>query len=178
MSTPDTFSAPPSPRRSGWLGSRWTFLALGAVLGLGVGLGAGLLVWNNEPVSSDEVEPVVVTEAQEAPEEEPSPAPPVVNLAPSDFEIGVRVLSKQCFGSAGCNITFRIDPVYVGSDPLPEAGVIEVIYEIQGMDDPHLNTFTITGGQAEFEGEEFGGTPSANSQVTASVSEVIYNPEF
>jgi hypothetical protein len=34
---------------------------------------------------------------------------------PSDFELTVKTLSKQCFGSAGCNITYRIQAGWDGS---------------------------------------------------------------
>jgi hypothetical protein len=34
---------------------------------------------------------------------------------PSDFELTVKTLSKQCFGSAGCNITYRIQSGWDGS---------------------------------------------------------------
>src|SRR4029453_5116766 len=33
----------------------------------------------------------------------------------SDFEIGIKILEKKCFGSAGCSVTYRIKPKYVGT---------------------------------------------------------------
>ena len=48
-------------------------------------------------------------------EPEPTYADATELPAPEDFEISVRVTEKQCFGSAGCNVSFTIDPTYVGS---------------------------------------------------------------
>jgi hypothetical protein len=36
----------------------------------------------------------------------------------SDFEIGIKILEKKCFGSAGCSVTYRIKPKYVGTQEL------------------------------------------------------------
>jgi hypothetical protein len=161
--------------------SRWTFLAFGTVLGLAVGVGIGALVWSNDSVSSDvDGEQVVVTSDETTePSPEPSPEEAVIRLAPKDFEIELKTLEKQCFGSAGCNVTFRIDPIYVGSSPLPDTGTIEVIYEVRGGEDsPQINTFTISGGQAEYDAEEFASTTSESAVLTARATEVIYTPEL
>jgi hypothetical protein len=36
----------------------------------------------------------------------------------SDFDIGIKILEKKCFGSAGCSVTYRIKPRYVGTQEL------------------------------------------------------------
>lgn len=36
----------------------------------------------------------------------------------SDFEIGIKILENRCFGSAGCSVTYRIKPRYVGTQEL------------------------------------------------------------
>ena len=36
----------------------------------------------------------------------------------SDFEIGIEILEKKCFGSACCSVTYRIKPKYVGTQEL------------------------------------------------------------
>ncbi|MDQ4104035.1 MAG: hypothetical protein M3186_10110 [Actinomycetota bacterium] len=47
-------------------------------------------------------------------------APPTALPAPEDFAIGVKILEKQCFGSAGCSIGYQIDPRYTGVRSLPK----------------------------------------------------------
>lgn len=91
--------------------------------------------------------------------------------APSDFTINVKILSKECFGSAGCNITYRIDPSYHGTG---DATSLEVTYEVLGDEDgPQINTFTIdSAGTASFEKEETLSTPSPSTRVTARVTDV------
>jgi hypothetical protein len=36
----------------------------------------------------------------------------------SDFEIGIKILEKKCFGSAGCSVTYQVKPKYVGTQEL------------------------------------------------------------
>ena len=50
----------------------------------------------------------------------------------SDFKIGIKILSKKCFGSAGCSVTYRIKPEYVGDQSLPSSGTVEVTYRVKG----------------------------------------------
>lgn len=103
---------------------------------------------------------------------------PVVLYAPEpdDFEITVKVLKKQCFGSAGCNVTYRIDPSYVGTMSIPDAGTTEVTYEVKGGEDPQISTFTIEDGTATFDSEERLQTSSSKAKLTAKVTDVTYQP--
>jgi hypothetical protein len=54
------------------------------------------------------------------PNEEPTEEPTAAGFTPrkSDFEIGIKILEKKCFGSAGCSVTYRIKPEYVGTQEL------------------------------------------------------------
>jgi hypothetical protein len=54
------------------------------------------------------------------PNEEPTEEPTAAGFTPrkSDFEIGIKILEKKCFGSAGCSLTYRIKPKYVGTQEL------------------------------------------------------------
>jgi len=98
--------------------------------------------------------------------------PPVVLPKPADFTIGINIIEKTCFGSAGCNITYRIDPKYNGTTRLPSKE-ITVVYEVRGGDGPQINRFTLTGGQASFPAEEHIQTKSSSSDLTAVVTQVI-----
>lgn len=107
--------------------------------------------------------------AEAAAEAEASAAAAALPVA-EDFRIGTDVLEKQCFGSAGCNITFRISVQYVGpNDP----NSTEVTYEVLGGTDPLINTFTIdANGDALVDSEEFISTPSADAELTAKATRV------
>jgi hypothetical protein len=102
----------------------------------------------------------------------PAPAPDVMPAA-SDFRIQVRTLRKQCFGSAGCNVIYQIDPDYTGQRPLSESRTYRVVYEVIGGEDgPAVNNFTVTGSQARFPQQEMISTQSAGTTLTAHATSV------
>ena len=96
---------------------------------------------------------------------------PAVKPAVKDFKVAVKVTQKQCFGSAGCNVTFRIDPSYTGP-AIPADQTYEVVYEIRGGDEPLRNRFTITGDTATYDQDEMIGTKTSKAVLTAIVVEV------
>lgn len=100
----------------------------------------------------------------------PSPTPPPHEVAPADFKIGVVITKKTCFGSAGCNVSYHIDPQYVGPGTL--SGDYSVTYEMSGLEDTSINTFTITGTTASYDKEETGSTTSSKSVLSAKVTAV------
>jgi hypothetical protein len=60
------------------------------------------------------------TTPNDKPNEEPKEEPMAAGFTTrkSDFEIGTKIPEKNCFGSAGCNVTYRIKPKYVGTQEL------------------------------------------------------------
>lgn len=94
----------------------------------------------------------------------------------SDWAIGIKIKSKQCFGSAGCNITFRIAPAHVGGANLPDSGSLDVTYKITGCEDPYSNTFTVENSSASYDEEESCSTTSASKKLAAVVTAVDYSP--
>jgi hypothetical protein len=55
---------------------------------------------------------VTQTAPNDEPNEEPTEELTAAGFTPrkSDFEIGIKILEKKCFGSAGCSVTYRIKP--------------------------------------------------------------------
>lgn len=93
---------------------------------------------------------------------------------PSEFTLAIVVLEKECFGSAGCNVKYRIDPTYTGSRPAVD---LEITYEVSGAEDPIINTFTIDElGTASFDSEETASTASSSDELTATVTAVRKAP--
>ena len=82
-------SRTPRPKQFGWIA---TIIAVVGHLGLG----------------------------HDEPNREPTEEPTAAGFTPrkSDFEIGIKILEKKCFGSAGCSLTYRIKPKYVGTQEL------------------------------------------------------------
>jgi hypothetical protein len=117
----------------------------------------------------------VSTAADSTPTETPTPTPtPVKNSTPKpkDFRIGIKITKKQCFGSAGCNVTFHVKPVYVGTGELGN-GPYEVTYKVIGDESgPLINTFTIDSGTASYQQEEFASTRAAGVKLRAVATDV------
>lgn len=91
---------------------------------------------------------------------------------PEHFQISIRILKKQCFGSAGCVITYQIDPVYIGP-PLDDDDAVMVTYEVRGGDELQINSFTLAGSRATFDDKEVIQTPSSSSKLRAVVTDVF-----
>ncbi|MGI5286672.1 hypothetical protein ACQEVF_25490 [Nonomuraea polychroma] len=88
------------------------------------------------------------------------------------FKISIRVLKKSCFGSAGCNITYRIVPSYTGP-ALPDDRKLTVTYEIRGGEEPKINSFEVEGDKVRFDPRELIQTPSSASTLDAVVTDVF-----
>ena len=87
----------------------------------------------------------------------------------------VKVTEKQCFGSAGCNITYRIEPSY-GGLPLSESDEWLITYTVSGgTDGPQINSFTLRGTQIEYDADEFIQVKSTKTVLTAAVTAVATN---
>jgi hypothetical protein len=166
---------PGKPKRFGW-----PTVIITAVVALGVGGIAGGATQTSTTASPAATATVTETvaagaEPTDKPTEEPTQEPTGFTPHKSDFKIGIKIIEKKCFGSAGCSITYRIKPDYVGTQELPETGTIEVSYQVTGdSSGPQQNTFTIEGGQASFDKEEFADTPSSSTKLVAKVTEVTY----
>lgn len=101
----------------------------------------------------------------------PAAAKPTYHTpVPADFKLTVKVIAKECFGSAGCNVTFRID--LTGGGELDPDKTYELTYEVKGGEDPLINTLTVTGKQYEREDKEYIQTSSSSKKLTAVVTSV------
>ena len=151
----------PRPKQFGWLAM---IIAIVGAFGVGAAVGA---VGSTDTTGT----PAATTTLTGESTAEPAGFTP----QKSDFEIGIKILEKRCFGSTGCSIMYRIKPKYVGTQELPDEGTIEVSYRVTGGDSgPRQNTFQIVGGQTEFDKEEFAGTRSSGTVLKAKVIEVSY----
>jgi hypothetical protein len=107
----------------------------------------------------------------------PAGGAPVANEGPTyavptkaDFKLSLKILKKECFGSAGCNISFRLQVAY--DKPFDPAKTYEVTYEVRGGEDPLQNTFEVNGDQATGETEEFISTARSTSKLSVVVLDV------
>jgi hypothetical protein len=151
----------PRPKQFGWLAM---IIAVVGAFGFGAGVVA---VGSADTTGAQAATPALTGESNAEP----------AGFTPkkSDFEIGIKILEKQCFGSGGCSIAYRIKPKYVGTQELPDDGTIEVSYRVTGDEfGPRQNTFQIVDGQTKVDKDEFAGTPSSGTVLKAKVIEVSY----
>lgn len=93
-------------------------------------------------------------------------------VAPRNFKLGLRTRSKQCFGSAGCNVTVQVRPSYVGTQDV-SSGSWEITYEVRGGEDgPQVETMTLENGTFSFPEEQSLSTTSSSVRLEAVVTEV------
>ena len=169
---------PPKPKRNPWTSplAIVMYVTVGILVVLSVAFSGGSDPETSVPASapaSSTRAPKPASEPTEAPTTE---APAGYRPHKSDWKVAVKVKQKQCFGEVGCNVTVTIDPQYVGSQPLPDSGTIEVTYEISGdVAGPVVGTFTVDGGQASYDKETYMSTASSGVKPKAKVTDVTYS---
>ena len=160
--TPEPEPEPATPTKT----TRWPWIAgIVAALFIGIGIGIGAAAGGGGDDGAQTTTPDDVVEDAEtaAPAYTPPPEPaeptypdPVV----ADYTITLYETEKQCFGSAGCNVTFTVDLAYAGP-VLDPAKTYELRYEVDGAEDPLLSTLEITG-------DEYTSTESSVSTASES----------
>ncbi len=92
--------------------------------------------------------------------------------AASDFKVGIDVLKKQCFASAGCSIAYRINAKYNGATPLDPSKVYTVVYDVAGAESPITANFTMQGNKV---GTQKGTAylPNKDATLSATVTSVL-----
>ena len=176
---PPPSTSPPGPPagqpKPQWYRRGWVLFAAGLVLGLLFGLAIGSAdptpPTDQRPRTAATAPAPTATEATTEVTSAPATDPPAVTPKIRDFKLTVKVLSKQCFGSAGCSLTYRVDAGWPdGYDPDVE---YEVVYEVRGGEDgPQINTMTVQGDSYERSQEESISTSSAGKRLTAVVTSV------
>lgn len=92
---------------------------------------------------------------------------------PADFKLTVKILEKSCFGSAGCNVQYRISKVDYSGPTLDADASYEISFKITGLEDPKIGTFTLNGdGTYSVEERELGQTSSSGKVLKAVVTAV------
>jgi hypothetical protein len=171
---------PPAPRKRARL-----LLIIGAAVALLLLIIGGTVAFTLAAVGKDNIaaKPAAQSawdrEQQKRAAEEPAiealPDPtepaPVITPAVSDFTLKPKITDKQCFGSAGCNVEFKVDLTYGGS-PLDSATTWLVTYEVTGIEDgPMIGSLELTGDT--FTGDtEVVSMKSSKSKMTMKVTEV------
>lgn len=149
-----------SPRTRYW---RTGLLALAAVTALAC---SGTPSPDGKPLTADK------TTASSTAGKPPSAyAVPVA----ADFALTVKVLEKECFGSAGCNIKYRMVIKQVGTKTFDPAKTYEITYSLKGTEDPVIGTLTVTGDQYDADEYNRTGTKTSKAVITAVITDISEN---
>lgn len=104
----------------------------------------------------------------------PTPVSQYVTPSAAEFTVTLKILTKQCFGSAGCNITYRPElSMDLSSGSLDPSVTYDVTYEVIGGDSgPVTDTLTVTGDQYSQPGPQDISTTSQGTALVAKVTDV------
>lgn len=170
---PTVVTPPPASTRKTW---PWIAGGVAVLIAL-TALGTAALVAPGEQPAAGTAGAAPVAATTAAKPTTPAPTTPSIVYGKPDageFKLSIKTLEKKCFGSAGCNVTYRIDPTYTGSLPLDPAKTYRLTYEVRGLEDgPAINNFTLTGDTATMDSEEYGSTTSTKVKLTAKVTDVV-----
>ncbi|WP_436698942.1 hypothetical protein [Nocardioides sp. BYT-33-1] len=110
--------------------------------------------------------------AKEADSEPEEAEEPTLDLGPDDFQLKVKIVEKQCFGSAGCNIQYKVEPIYAGELAEIEDALFDITFRVTGDESgPQLGTLTLDGGSYDVETRS-ASTSGSGVKLKASVTEV------
>jgi hypothetical protein len=102
------------------------------------------------------------------------PAKAAGTLTKADIKLTVKTTKKECFGSAGCNVQFLIQPT-VDKSKLNSDQAWLITYEVSGVEDgPQVNSFTLKGDGTYDSYEVVGSasTSSKNAKLAAKVTAI------
>jgi hypothetical protein len=103
---------------------------------------------------------------------ESDPEPTYVDA--DSFSIDLRTTARQCFGSAGCNVTVEPELTYLGSsgDLDPDA-VYEITYEIHGdQSGPVIQTAELTNQTSLSYRPSLVSTASAGTELSVEITDI------
>lgn len=106
----------------------------------------------------------------------PAPGkPPEPLLTAGDIKLEVKILDKECFGSAGCNVEYRVQAGWP-KEAVREGETFEVTYEITGPEEgPQVGTFTINDDGTMLIEKEFASTPRSSTKLKPKVKDLERN---
>jgi hypothetical protein len=90
------------------------------------------------------------------------------------LKLTLRITSKQCFGSAGCNVEYRVAPVWTATPGVDLDGDYDITYKVTGDDSgPILDTLTIySNGKYEVPFEGLMSTSSGAVHPTVTITRI------
>lgn len=91
---------------------------------------------------------------------------------PADFTLAPVITRKQCFGSAGCNVSYTIDVTYNALKPLDPGATYAITYEVHGGESVAIDTIELDGDGTYMDREVMAGTPTEAATLSVVVTSV------
>ncbi|MFF8430068.1 hypothetical protein ACF07Y_33935 [Streptomyces sp. NPDC016566] len=106
--------------------------------------------------------------------EDPTPEPAYDTVNENSFTIKLKTTKKQCFGSAGCNLTVEPRLTYMGdSEGIDPDAIYEITYEIHGDESgPVIETAELSDQTSLNYTPSMISTGSSGTKVTAEITDV------
>ncbi len=167
-------------------------LSKGAKIGIGAGVGVLALIviaaaasnagssGNNAASGSSSSTPSAASSTPEATPTSETPTPeettPVATnnvLTKKNVTLTLKIKSKECFGSAGCNIVYQVKTATTAETPLDNT--YDVTFTIKGGEDgPIIGTLTVDpdGNINSSDIENVVSVPSSKTKLTIAVTDV------
>jgi hypothetical protein len=106
--------------------------------------------------------------------EEPAPTPTYAVVDADSFTIDLKTKSRQCFGSAGCNLTVEPNLTYVGVGDIDPDAVYEITYEIRGDESgPVIATAELSNETSLNYTPSLISTVSSGTKVSVKITDVV-----
>jgi hypothetical protein len=160
-------ATPPAPKKH----RKWPWV-LGGIVGVIAVLGvAGGIAGGGQPAGpASNVTPAGVPAGDFSALPEPTTDAPTFSAA--DFTIAMKTTDKECFGSAGCNITADASVTYGGDLSDLDDVTLSITYDLTGdQSGAQVHTIDCVAGQCTGD-EVIAQTPSSSTKLKAHVTEV------
>lgn len=170
---PDFPPPPPAPKKP----RNWVIISSAAAVIAAV-IGTGVFVVNSR---DDDSKPAVTASSSSTSNEDvftaatEDPEPIYTEVEVDDFTIELRTTERQCFGSAGCNVTVEPELTYLGdSEAIDPDAVYEITYEIRGGDSgPVIETAELSDQTNLNYSPTLIQTASSGTKVSVEVTDVL-----
>lgn len=170
---PDFPPPPPAPKKP----RNWVIIG-SAIAVIAAVIGTGIVVVQSGGDDSKPTASVTSSAPAEdtlsAAAEDASPDPVYEVVGVDSFSVELRTTKRQCFGSAGCNLTVEPEFTYLGvSEDVDPDAVYEITYEIRGDDSgPVIQTAELSDQTSVNYTPTFLSTASSGTKVSVKVTDV------
>lgn len=162
---------PPAPKKS-----RTNLVIIGsAVAVIAAVVATGLVVVQSKDDGSKPAAAASATTSTPVTKAEaPDPTPSYDEVTADSFTIKLKTTSRQCFGSAGCNLTVEPDLTYLAdSESIDPDAVYEITYEIHGDESgPVIETAELSDQTSLNYTPSTISTGSASTKVSVKITDV------